>query len=214
MGTHRCLAYIWPVEPIEGKETALANIRCMNGPFAHKILESVLTTRIYTYYYWGVTFEAVTLSESGEVLEIGDVTKEDVKTFGMDMVCALTFNNMTHEVLASDGFVYKLDQSLFYRNCKQICEYIYKEIETANNFTLRMYTVNGAVAALLFDKNLTPDAKGYKFAIHRGFVTADNSILRTMVPKTALPERSNDILKQPEIDKLIEEYEAFNKDTK
>lgn len=200
----RCLAYIWPAEDIQDKEVALANVKFITGPYERKTARYMLTTNIYRYYYWGVTFEVVSLDENGAITEVADVRKEDLLDFRMNIIHALSFNSITHEVLGSNGFVYKLDQSVYYRNCKPVCDFIYSQIETAENIVMQMYTVNGGIIAILFDKNISPDRKDYKYAIQRGFVTADNKLLRSMVPKTEVQEDNHEILKQNEIDKLIE----------
>lgn len=205
MKAHKCLAYIWPAEDYTDKEFAMANVNFINGPFAKKSMQCRLTTSIYKYYFWGVTFEVVSVTDQGYISTVADVRKEDLAEFGMGIAHALTFNSVTHEVLASNGFVYKLDQSLFYRNCRFACERIYQEMETADNFVMQMYTLNGGIVAVLFDKNLDPKRPGYQYAVHRGFVTGDNKVLRTLVPRTAAHNDDNVVLKQPEIDVLVRE---------
>lgn len=205
MKTTKCLAYIWPAEDFTGKEAAWANIKYINGPYEGMVARYQLPTSIYRYYYWGVTFEVVTLDQNGAIISVSDVNKEDLAAFGMGIIHALTFNSATREVLGSNGFVYKLDQSLFCRYCKPVCEYIFQQIETARNFVMQMYTLNGGIIAILFDKDIDSNSNSYKYAIHRGFVTADNQLLRNMVPKVTIADRNNAVLKQPDIDKLIEQ---------
>ena len=204
MNTTRCLAYIWPAEDIRGKESALANVRFLTGPLKRKTVSCQLTTSIYTYYYWGVAFEVVTVTDNGAITGVDDVNKEDLAVFGMSLIHALSFNSITHEVLGSNGFVYKLDHSLFYRNCQPVCEYIYSQMETANNIIMQMYTLDGGIIAVLFDKDLPVDSSGYKFAIQRGFVTANNKLLSGMVSKSEVPEDNHEVMKQKDIDRLIE----------
>ena len=204
MKKEKCLAYIWPAEDIDGKTEALANVKFLTGPYERKIGRYILTTSIYKYYYWGVTFEVVTLAEDGSITEVADVKKEDLAIFGMNIIHALSFNSCTHEVLGSNGFVYKLDQSLFYRNCKAVCDYIYEMAASAENIVMQMYTLNGGIIAILFDKDLSPNSTSFKYAIQRGFVTADNKLLRSMVPKTDVPVDNKEILDQRDIDRLIQ----------
>ncbi len=204
MKTTKCLAYIWPAEDIQGKDVALANVKFINGPYERKTARYMLTTSIYKYYYWGVTFEVLTLTEDGSITEVSDVKKEDLLSFGMNIIHALSFNNITHEVLGSNGFVYKLDQSVFYRNCKPVCDYIYSQIESANNIVMQMYTLNGGIISILFDKDVPEYSSSYKYVIQKGFVTADNKLLRSMVPKTEIESDNREVLKQRDIDKLIE----------
>lgn len=164
----------------------------------------MLTTSIYKYYYWGVTFEVVSLAENGVITEVADVSREDLISFGLNIIHALSFNSITHEVLGSNGFVYKLDQSLFYRNCKPVCDYIYSQIGTANNIVMQMYTLNGGIISILFDKDIQPNSSSYKYVIQKGFVTADNKLLTSMVPKTEATTDNREVLKQRDIDRLIE----------
>ena len=200
----KCLAYIWPAEDIQGKDMALANVKFITGPYERKVARYILRTGIYRYYYWGVTFEVVSLDENGSITEVADVKQEDLVTFGMSIIHALSFNHITHEVLGSNGFVYKLDQSLFYRHCKPVCDYIYRQTETADNIVMQMYTLNGGIIAILFDKDIPANSSSYKYVIQKGFVTADNQLLRSMVPKTEVETDNHEVLKQRDIDKLIE----------
>lgn len=199
-----CLAFIWPAEDIVGKEVCRSNVKFISGPFRHKVIQYDMTTDIYKYYYWGVTFEVVIINQKGDLIEVRDIDKNDFGIFDLDFITALTYNANTHEILATNGFVYKLDQSLFYRHCPAVCEYIYKEMETANNFILYMYTINGGIASVLFDKDLHIKDKRYKSVIHKGFITSDNHLLRNMVPKDTVDEEIGEKLKQEDIDKLIE----------
>lgn len=204
MKNTKCLAYIWPAEDIQDKDIALANVKFITGPYERKTARYMLTTSIYRYYYWGVTFEVVTLTDNGAITEVSDIKREDLVSFGMNIIHALSFNSITHEVLGSNGFVYKLDQSLFYRNCKPVCDNIYNQIESATNIVMQMYTLNGGIIAILFDKDISPNSSSYKYVIQKGFVTADNKTLRSMVPKLEFEEENHEVLKQRDIDKLIE----------
>ncbi len=204
MKTTKCLAYIWPAESIEGKDNAYAYVRFINGPYERKIGKYFLTTSIYKYYFWGVTFEVVTINEDGSIVEVADVKKQDLEAFDMSIIHALSCNSISHEVLGSNGFVYKLDQSVFYRMCGQVCDHIYEQIEGAENIVLQMYTLKGGIISVLFDKNIPESHPSYKYAIQRGFVTTDNKILRSMVPKKETGADNKEILKQADIDKLIE----------
>ena len=206
MGTHRCLAYIWPVEEYKNKAYAQCYVKFLNGPFARQVGQYSLTTSIFQYYFWGVTLEMITITEKMEIVDVSDIQKEDFREFKLGIVYARTFNCNTHEVLASNGFIYKLDQSLFHNNCKKVCEHMYAEMETADNFLLALYTMNGGVIDLLLDKNVRTDAIGYKYAIHRGFVTADEKVLKGISVNTKTSTNGKEILKQEDIDKLIAHF--------
>ena len=67
-----------------------------------------------------------------------------------------------------------------------------------------MYTLNGGIISILFDKDIQPNSSSYKYVIQKGFVTADNKLLRSMVPKTEATTDNREVLKQRDIDKLIE----------
>lgn len=135
---------------------------------------------------------------------MSDVKKHDLEAFDMSIIHALSWNSITHEVLGSNGFVYKLDQSVFYRTCGRVCDHIYEQIEGSENIVLQMYTLKGGIISVLFDKNIQVSHPSYKYAIQRGFVTTDNKILRSMVPKKEIGADNKEILKQGDIDKLIE----------
>ena len=84
-GEKKCLAYIWPIENYAGKETALANVRFVTGPFKGKVAQYYMPTNIYTYYFWGVTFEVVTVNgkntqiRKGEVVAVSWMVYENLK---------------------------------------------------------------------------------------------------------------------------------------
>ncbi|SCY79321.1 hypothetical protein SAMN02910292_02947 [Lachnospiraceae bacterium XBB2008] len=200
----KCLAYIWPAESIDGKEQALAYVRFITGPYEKKTGKYLLTTNIYKYYFWGVTFEAVTIQDDGSIIEVSDVKRDEWESFGLSIIHALSWNSITHEVLGSNGFVYKLDQSVFYRVCGRVCDHIYEQIESAENIVMQMYTLSGGIIAILFDKDIPKSHPSYKYAIQRGFVTADNTILRSMVTIKEISADNKEVLKQDDIDKLLE----------
>lgn len=207
---HQCLAYIWPLEPYQGKDTALSAIKIMTKPFKRKIIQTYVKTSIYNYYFHGVTFESITIDDDMNVLDIRDVNADDYGKFDISVIHALSFDCQTHDLLGSNGFLYNLDQSVFYRHCEDVCKYLYKEIETAYNFTMQMYTLDGGIIAVLFEKNVKPEDKRYNIAIHKGFITQNKDILRSIVPVSTSIDKKR-LLKQSEIDEIIESY-YYNRD--
>lgn len=201
----KCIAFIWHGEDYTNKEECICYVRPLTGRFRDKILSGVLTTGIFRYYYWGVTLEEIELDQNGNFGEVRDLTIETLKYYNMSVMYALTFNEETSDVLGSDGFVYRLNQSIFYNKCKPVYDYIMQEIKTAQNFSLRLYTKDGGILSFLFDKNVSPKAAGYKYVLNRGFITSDKSILRTMIPATSSESSSKDKLTQADVDKMIEE---------
>ena len=117
---------------------------------------------------------------------------------------ALTYNNQTHDVVASNGFVYNLDKSLFCKYCPDVCKRICEEIATAYNFTLVMITMNGAVIDLSFDKNVDEKNNSYRNILTCGFVTTNTQALRFPATAAKTVTDNNEKLNQADIDDLIE----------
>ena len=69
---------------------------------------------------------------------------------------------------------------------------------------MQMYTLGGGIIAILFDKDIPKSHPSYKYAIQKGFVTADNTILRSMVTIKEISADNKEVLKQDDIDKLLE----------
>lgn len=205
MKQSKYLAFIEPMEDLRDKIEVMCKIRIISGDLAFKSLQQVLKTTIFNYYFWGTTFEVVTI-ENGKIVNVEDVKKDTMLEFKLGLVYALTYNNFNHDVLTSDGFLHNLDDSLFARHCKPVLDRIYYEISTAYNFTMRMYTLNGAVINILFDKNIKKD----KYVLESGFISSDRKTLRNMIPKTQDEFDKKKKLTQSEIDKL---FNDMNKNT-
>ena len=209
--SEKYLAFIWHAEDYINKEECLCYIQFLTGKLRGKIVQAKLTTGIFKYYYWGVTLEEVELNARNEVIGVADLTVDSLSRYNMNILHALTFNEETSDVLGSDGFVYKLNQSVFYNRCKAVYDYIVQEMKTANNCILRLYIKDGGIFSILFDKNISPKSPGYKYIMQRGFVTADKKVLRTMIPSTdASVGNSNDKLSQSDVDKMFEELLSKN----
>ena len=69
---------------------------------------------------------------------------------------------------------------------------------------MRMYTRNGAVISILFDKNIDKKSPMYKYALEVGFITANKDMLRGLVPKTQDDFDKNKKLTQEDIDRLFD----------
>lgn len=197
------LALIEPLENPAGKATVDCNVKFVTGDLAHRSKRYSLSTDIFSHYFWGFAFETVVLNDNGTVREIHDLNKEDRIDFNVELLYAVTYNNMTHEVLASNGFVYILDESPFAGYCRPMLNRIYQEISYAQIFCLIMYTLNGAVFSLLFDKNFPESSSSYKYALTPGYITVNKKTLGHLSPKASDNFDKNEKLSQQDIDKLI-----------
>jgi len=106
-------------------------------------------------------------------------------------------------LLDMDGTIY-LDDSLFGKYCPHVCKRIYEEIATAYNFTLMMFTMNGAVIDLTFDKNVDEKKYSYRNILTYGFVTTNTKALRFPGTAAKTVADKNEKLNQADIDDLIE----------
>lgn len=209
--TKRYLAFIEPMEYLEeGKAEVMCTIRIITGDLAYKILHQKLRTDIFRYYFWGTTFEVVYIDDNMNVYKVEDVQKDTMLEFKLGVVYALTYNNITHDVLGSDGFLHNLDDSLFARHCRPVLNVMYNEIQTAYNFSMRMYTLNGAVINILFDKNMSEKSPGYKYSMQSGFISTNKDMLRNMIPKTQAEFDRKKKLTQEDIDKLFDDMNKGN----
>ena len=195
------LAYISPLEDITGKEQALCNIVFASGFLNHQCKKAVLGTNIFRYYYYGSTFEVVEMDEYNNIVNVHDVTEEDMAEFGLSLKSVLTLNTDTYDMLASNDFVYNMKSNKFYNSCKQTIENICKRIEEIDGFTIRTYIKDGAVIYIELDENIGNKSK---YVLNRGFLVSDKSQLRQSGKVTSTPEfDKNEKLKQSDIDKIV-----------
>lgn len=201
--TKKYLAFIEPLADYTGKEEVLCQVRFVTGDLAYRTFQQVLKTEIFNYYFWGTTFEVVYV-EGGKITKVEDINKDTMLEFNIGVIYAISYNASTHDVLSNTGFLHNLDDSLFARHCKPILQRIYAEIAISQNFTMRMYTRNGAVISILFDKNIDKKSPMYKYALEVGFITANKDMLRGLVPKTQDDFDKNKKLTQEDIDRLFD----------
>lgn len=199
------LAIIEPLDMDFSKEKVWSKVSIVTGEHAHRKYNMLVQANVFRYYFWGSAFGVIQYNEAFELLEIRDIVKEDLQKYHLDLVQALTYNQMTHDVVGTNGIVYNLDDSLYGKYCPHICKRIYEEMKTAYNFTLLMITMNGAVIDLTFDKNIEPSRYPYRTVLTSGFVATDAKAMRFMMPKTreTITDR-NEKLSQEDIDDLID----------
>ena len=199
------LAIIEPINMDFSKEKVWSKISVVTGEHAHRKFNMLVQTNVFRYYFWGSAFAVIKYNDAFELLEVRDIVKDDLKRYNLDVLQALTYNQMTHDVVATNGVVYNIDDSLYGKYCPHVCKRIYEEIKTAYNFTLLMITMNGAVIDLTFDKNVEPRRYPYRNVLTSGFVATDAKAMRFMMPKTRETiTDSNEKLSQEDIDDLIE----------
>ena len=202
----KCIAFIWHLEDYTGKETCLCQLRILSGKYNGKYFQAYLTTNIFKFYYWGVTLEEVEIDKNLNIISVSDLDLESMKKYNINIFYALTFNEETSDALGSDGFVYKLNQSIFYNKCRAVYDHIMNEIKTARNFSLRLYTRDGGIFYFVFDKDISPKASGYKYVMNKGYITADKKVLKSMIPATSTNNtNSNEKMTQADVDKMLEE---------
>lgn len=199
------LALIEPLEEYKNKENALSIIKIVTGTHAHRRFQAMMPSSIFTYNFWGSTFEVVTYNDKFEFSDVRDIEKEDFVKFNLGLTQALTFNEESKDVLATNGFVYPMNDSLYAKYCPKVWERILNEIRQANNFTMQLFTYNGAVIDICFDKDVKPNSTRYKKILTRGFVTTDKTLLRTNTSIKNTVGDTNAKMNQEDIDKLVKE---------
>ena len=209
------LALISPMEDYAGKDTVMCNVKFLTGDRKQQMYQMSMTTDIFRFYFWGVTLEVVELDNSGNLIRVYDIDDEAKRKYNIGISYALTYNDVNHEILAANGFVYNIDESLFARYCRPVCERIYAQIQQSYNFALRFYTWNGAMLSLLFDANVSKDSPMFKYALNRGFIVADKKVLRGMSPAStsvSYDYDKNQKLKQEDIDQMLKDMEKSDWD--
>ena len=199
------LAIIEPFDMDFTKEKVLSKVSIVTGEHAHRKFNMMVPTNVFRYHFWGSTFEVIQYDENFELLDIRDIIKDDLPKYKLGVTQALTYNQETHEVVATNGFVYNIDESLYGKYCPYVCKRIYDEISTAKNFTLMLITMNGAVIDLTFDKNVDPAKYPHRNILTSGFVTMNAKALRFTMPMAKVTTTDvNEKLSQDDIDDLIE----------
>ncbi|MBR1854717.1 MAG: hypothetical protein IJ794_16485 [Lachnospiraceae bacterium] len=205
------LAFIYPVDQAalqQGQEQTLCYVNFVNGEDAHTTVKMVCPTNIFKYYFWGVTMEVVVYDAQNQCLEVHDVDEAARRKYNMSVCYAMTFNRQNHTVLASDGFVYNLDQSIFANHCGRVLEHMYTVVDQAANFAMVFHKYNGALCNILLDVNVPEKRPFYKYVMCPGFVTMNDQRLRGIVPKTQKEFDDKEKLSQEDIDDMIRDMMA------
>lgn len=198
------LAIIEPTESLLGKEKVLCKVSIVSGIHAHRRVQMAIPIEFFRYYFWGSTFEVITYNDAFELVNIRDVIKEDLPKYNLAVAQVLAYNHVTHNVVATNGVSYNLDDSLFAKYCPHVCKRIYEEISTAYNFTLMLITMNGAVIDLSFAKNVDEKKYSHRHILTYGFVTTNTSALRFSSASSKPSVDGNEKLSQDDIDELID----------
>lgn len=204
----RYLAFVGPIENHVGVKQVMCQVKVLTGDRAHKTYKMMMPTDIFKYYFWGVTLEIIEMDSKGNLLKVYDIDSGAKEEFNIGMAHALTYNEVSHEILASNGFVYNIDDSLFARYCMPVCKRIYDEIARCSNFAIQFYTYNGAMLCILFDRNVLPTSPMYKYVLNRGFIVADRKKLCGMSPANdtnVYDYDKNQKLKQSDIDNMVKD---------
>lgn len=203
----KALAFISPIKPFENLFHIPANIDFVTGERKGKSGIYEVTTDIFKYYYFGTTLEVVELDKIGNIINIRDVQPTDLKEFNLNILKVYSFNLNTTDMMCSNGFVYILNQSKFWRDYPQVCNEIMKQMQLASNFVMYAYTMNNTILSVNVEFNLKETDKRYKRAIHRGFITEDKKLLKMMSPPISTDSSidPNEKLSQKDVDKLLDE---------
>lgn len=200
------IAYIEPLDTYKDKSEVICAVKFMSGKFNQQEVKMIVPTDIFNFYFWGVTLEVVTYDDKFNCISVRDLQKEDIITFEIGVCYAMTYNDLTDDILSSNGFVYNLKDSLIGYNYPDVCVTLHNEICTSRNFALIIHTLRGAMVNVLLAKNLTEKDTYYKYALSRGFVPSKEK-LSGLVPKTTDELKTKRVLTQNEIDKLIREMQ-------
>ena len=200
------LAFISATQSHENLYSVWAKVQFVTGPRKGKVITCQVPTDIFRYYYHGTTLEVVELDKNDSIISVTDPKADDFKAFGLQLCRVYSFNMQTTDLLASNGFVYNLKQSSYWRDFHQVCDNIISQMYVASNFVMYAYLKDNVLLSLNVEFNLNEHDKRYKYAIHHGFVTADKKLLRMMCPAVANNTKSsNEKLSQEDIDTLIDE---------
>lgn len=197
------LAYISPTEEMIGKEFAYCNVTFITGDLDHRTFQGIqVRTDMFRYYYYGSSLEVVELDQNRNIVDIHDMTIEDVRYFGVSIHHILTLNSVTFDMLASNDFTYNLKVNKFYNYCKRTVENIYDEMQRlSDGFALRIYVINGAIIYIELDDN---SMKKERYVLSAGYIVSDKYKLRNAGHvENPGAGKQNEKLKQEEIDKLI-----------
>lgn len=199
------LAFINPLEDITGKDEVRCNVRFLTGDLKGKALQTVFTTGIYRYYYYGVTMEVVELDTNNQIIDVYDIRHKDFDLFKIDLTRAEAFNGVSNEVLSSNGLIYRTDQCIMSRDYPQVYQTICQNMRLSDNFVMYLYTMDHALLYFQIDFNIPKNNERYRNAIHRGFLPADKNKIKRLTDVKPEEVKSDEKLGQDAIDKLLKE---------
>lgn len=201
------IAIIKPNEDINGKEEVLCNVRFIDKANKHFTTNTYIKTNIFKYYFYGTTIEVLELDDNGKVIDVHDLDKNALHEYNLQINYALTLSFMGNKIvsLATNGVVYYLEQSTFFRNYSFVANNMYIGMLGSSNFVFRYYTMEGEIVYIQLETNKGVNSIDYKYSLHNGFVISDRNLLKALIPKTQEEfEDSNEKLSQKQIDDLID----------
>lgn len=199
------------IKPLQ-QWTTESSVNCqyiiLAGPYRNDLpgIIAPCITKMFTYYFFGATIEVVSIDRNGQVHgDPRDVKVEDFQKFGVNLSYALTINNVSQEILSTNGFVYKFSQSVFYRTHPDVVSNMYRAMALSTGFVLRLYTINGAIVYAELHDVVNESSAEYKYVVRPGYIVADRNVLKCLVPQTQEDfADAKAVLKQDDIDKLFE----------
>ena len=198
------LAIITPLESIE-KESVYSELFFIQ---TRDIVKTYIPNNVFKYYYYGVTLEIVELDNDNRCISIHDVKKDDLIKYNISINYALTISFDADKIasLSTNGVIYYLEQSTFFKRYKFVFTNMYNAMITSSNFVFRYFTINGAISYVQLECNKPATSPDYKYALHNGFTVSNRDILKCMLPKTDTDfADSKEKMNQEAIDKLLEQ---------
>lgn len=194
----RYLAYITPINVnVNGLSIVPCTVVFLTGDLKHRPFTYNISSDYFKYYYYGSTLEVIELNNDLSISSIRDLTKDDADHFGISYCKALTLNLTTGDMLASNDFVYNINQNNFNNYCKGTIRNILERIKKLPEFSLGLYIINGAVIYI----ELYETPRNTKYAMSSGYLVNDKSLLKHNSEVSECT--GNRKLSQVEIDNLI-----------
>lgn len=203
------LAIIMPLETID-KESVYSELFFLQ---TREIVKTFIPNNVFKYYFYGVTLEVVELDKNNNCISIHDVKKDDLIKYNLSINYALTISFDEDKIasLSTNGFVYYLEQTTFFKRYNFVLTNMYNAMKSSNNFVVRFFIINGAISYVQLECNKPSTASDYKYALHNGFSVSNRDILKCMLPKTDMDFiDSKEKLNQEAIDKLFEQMNVQN----
>ena len=201
------LAIIEPTESIDGKDKCMCSVSFLTEDLNHRIETHLLSTCYFRYYYYGTALEVVEMDKDKNIINIRDLKNDDMVKFNLSIAHVVSFNALTHDALASNGFVYPFDQSTFATRHDRTFNNILSFMQLSQEFILRIYLINGAVVYIEPRDNVKQSSSLYKYNLNPGLTIRDRSFLKSMLPRSQSDfEDTKRKLSQNEVDEMFEKY--------